>query len=154
MKFLLTSLMVTIFYSQSIFATSTLREITDSYQYAVDVEWDQKDQKFLEAANEKMKGELEQLIQSGVSKEELLNQAMEAIPDAKMKSEVKKNFQALSAESISAEQFQKSMQDIAGMRTSGAHWSPVGSVLVGTAAVLAVSYLAFRIYFHEWGKRL
>lgn len=155
MKIILTSLLATILLSQSLFASTNLTSVTHKYQYALEVEWDQQDQNFLNRINKELSNDLEGLIESGMTQEELLAEAISSIKDESLRNELKANIELLSVNQMNAEDFKNLMlHTLDKNQAQGASWNPIGKVLIGTVAVLAITYLAFRIYMHEWGKRL
>lgn len=155
MKIMLTAFLATLMFSQSLLATTNLKSITDRYQYSLEVEWDQQDQNFLNKVNKELSNDIEGLIESGMTQEELLEEAIASIKDEKLRNELKANIELLSVNQMNAEDFKNLMlHTLDKNQAQGASWNPIGKVLIGTVAVLAITYLAFRIYMHEWGKRL
>lgn len=152
---MLTAFLATLMFSQSLLATTNLKSITDRYQYSLEVEWDQQDQNFLRKVNKELSNDIEVLIESGLTQEQLLDEALSSIRDVNLRNELKENIELLSVNKMNAEDFTNLMlHTLDKNQAQGASWNPIGKVLIGTVAVLAITYLAFRIYMHEWGKRL
>jgi hypothetical protein len=154
MKIVSTSFLALLIFTQSLSASTDLKSITEQYQYSLEVEWDQQDQKVLETINSRLSHDIDKLVVAGVSHEALLNEALRSIPDSKLKNDLEAKIELLSNQKMSDEDFQELMlQSLDINQSRGASWNPAGKVIIGTAAVLAITYLALRVYMHEWGKR-
>lgn len=155
MKVLLTSLILTALFSQSVFATTTssLRAITNNYKYAVEVEWDQQDPQFLDTKKLELEQGIAALIDAGASPKSLLQEALSEIPEGKQKKDIESLLNIVSTQKMSPEQFGAELLSVMG-KQEGASWTGGANLLIGVGAAFAITYIVFRVYMNEWGKRL
>lgn len=124
----------------NVFATSHLEAVMDDFQYAMAVEWDQKDIKFQAAQTKKLIAGLEA---SGASTEELLALVEKKVPNKKMVEAIKLK---LSLKNISSEQeiAQVVAESSKDFGVKGASWN--GDVVSNVGVVLVVAVLAYAVY--------
>lgn len=144
------SLFLVLCFSANVFAGSTagLERALDEYQYALTVEWDQKDQKVYQAKTDAFFAEMAKLIsEQNLSKEEVA-----AVAEAKMKNkaqlEALKLKLALAGKASSSQQLAGVLQDsVKDMYSQGASWNgdAVLPVLGGLAIAALIGYV---IWFH------
>ena len=156
MKKFLTGLVLIFSLSQNTFAQgiTPVRELLDNYTYAMEVEWDQKDEVFKKQQEEIIIQGIQNLLNQGISSQKLLEEVLKTVPDNKFKTDVLNNLSIANQKNMHPEELQSLlMQSAAAARMEGAQWSPVVKVVIGVAVTLLVARIALEIYFHEWEKR-
>jgi hypothetical protein len=71
MKKIITLIIVLMMLPQMVFANSDLKHVIDDYYYAITVEWDQKDQSFVEMENLKFQNRINDLVKAGLTIDEV-----------------------------------------------------------------------------------
>lgn len=123
----------------------TLRAAMDEFNYAVNVEWDQKDQAFYDAQMERFQTVLSDLSKQGMTQKEMLTEAQALVKDSRTAAELEKTLQLIEANNLSSAESRKLvMEMIAQSHSRGANWSgdilwTVGPIL---ALVLVIAVLA------------
>lgn len=128
-----------IFFSIQAHATAGngLKAALDEFNYAVSVEWDQKDQSFLNAQSEKLSRELLRLKESGMTNQELMDQAVAGIKDQNVVREIQTVFSMVSLNAMSPSEAQEHIKKAFSKNySSGASWN--GSAFVGGLVILLV----------------
>ncbi len=144
------SLLLVLCFSANVFAGSTagLERALDEYQFALTVEWDQKDQKVYQAKTDAFFAEMAKVIsQEGLSREQIIS-----VAEAKMKNkaqlEALKLKLALAGKAGSSQELGKVLQEsVKDMYSSGASWNgeAVLPILGGIAVAALIGYV---IWFH------
>jgi CRISPR/Cas system Type II protein with McrA/HNH and RuvC-like nuclease domain len=131
-----------------------VKDLLDNYTFAMEVEWDQTDKDFQKNQEELMLQGIRDLIQQGVSSQELLKEVLQAIPDKRFKSDIMNHLTLANQTNMHPEELQTLLlQSAQEARMQWAQWSPVVKVVLGVAITLLVARIALEIYFHEWEKR-
>lgn len=137
-RFFVLALTLVLFSIQAHAATGNgLKAAIDEFNYAVTVEWDQKDQSFLNAQSEKLSRELLTLKKKGMTNQELMDQALQEIKDPTLVREIQTVFSMVSLNAMSATEAQEHVKmAISKSYSTGASWN--GSAVVGAVVVLFV----------------
>ncbi|MGE3610324.1 MAG: hypothetical protein AB7I27_12100 [Bacteriovoracaceae bacterium] len=117
----------------------------DNYQYAMTVEWDQKDKVFYQQKNESFYNNLASLMDRGLTKEELAKAFENKIQNKKMLEALKLKislYQNLKTDDL-IQIIQDSSKDL---YQDGASWNGTTAVGIGISALL-VGFLAYQIWF-------
>ncbi|MES2527220.1 MAG: hypothetical protein V4598_09030 [Bdellovibrionota bacterium] len=144
------SLLLVLCFSANVFAGSTagLERALDEYQFALTVEWDQKDQKVYQAKTDAFFAEMAKIIASeGLSREEIVS-----VAEAKMKNkaqlEALKLKLALAGKAGSTQELGKVLQEsVKDMYASGASWNG-DAVLPVLGGIAIAALLGYVIWFH------
>ncbi len=133
------------------YAATGVKELIENYQYAVTVEWDQKDESFLAIQNETFKSGVQQLILSEQSSEQIMNETLNMIKDEKMKAELTESINLLKNNQTSADQVLQVLENHSSqMQEQGTSWSPAVKIIVGVLAGYVLLKLAFlAIYYAD-----
>ncbi len=140
-------------------STAGLERAMDEYQFALTVEWDQKDQKVYQAKTDAFFAEMAQIIaKEGLKQEEIL-----AVAEKKMKNkaqlEALKLKLTLAGKASSNAELAKVLQDsVKDMYQSGASWNgeAVLPILGGLALAALIGYAIWFSATHEcvaWDSR-
>lgn len=146
----LLSIVLALTFSVNVFsatAVSELEKSLDNYQYAMTVEWDQKDQKFQDAKTQEFFAEMGKLIQEkGLKQEEIIALAEKKIANKQTVEAIKLKLNLVGNVKNSAE-LASVLKDISsGMGAQGASWN--GDVLLtGGLVVLVVAVVGYAIWF-------
>ncbi len=159
----LLSIVLALTFTCNVFAASTatqeLEKSLDNYQYAMQVEWDQKDQKFADAQTEKFLAEMGKLIkEKGLKQEEIMAIAEKKIAN-KQTVEAMKLKLALAGNVRNSAELAAVLKDVSkDMYSRGASWN--GDVLLSAGlVVLVVAVVGYAIWFSanhecvEWSER-
>ncbi len=148
------SLLLVLCFSANVFAGSTasLERAMDEYQFALTVEWDQKDQKVYKAKTDAFFAEMSKIIsQEGLKQEEILS-----VADKKMKNkaqlEALKLKLALAGKANSSSELANILQSsVKDMYQSGASWNgeAVLPILGGLALAALIGYAIWFSATHE-----
>jgi hypothetical protein len=146
----LLSLLLVLCFSANVIAGSTsgLERALDEYQFALTVEWDQKDQKVYQAKTDAFFAEMAKLI----AEQSLTREQIISVAEAKMKNkaqlEALKLKLALAGKADSAQELGKVLQDsVKDMYSSGASWNGEAVLpILGGLAIAAL--LGYVIWFH------
>lgn len=148
------SFLLVLCFSTNIFAASTagLERAMDEYQFALTVEWDQKDQAVYQAKTDAFFAEMAKLIASeGLSKEEILSVAEKKMAN-KAQLEALKLKLALAGKVSSSQELGKVLQDsVKDMYAQGASWNgeAVLPILGGLALAALIGYAVWFSATHE-----
>lgn len=161
--------------TMNVFASSVseLERSMDEYQFALTVEWDQKDQKFYQEQTEAFMKKMEVLVkEKGLTKEELLKIAEKKTEDKAQIEAIKAKIALMGANASSAEMASLIKQISQDMYKKGASWNGAitESVLIGLVVVAIVGYAVWfsanyecvawaeeyrcdtETYYDEWGS--
>jgi hypothetical protein len=129
--------------SQATFGSNNLRNSLANFQYAITVEWDQKDKAFLDEQERILSSEIEKLLLSGESPENILRDCLSLIPDEKTKKEMNEALSLYSNKKMSREELVDFVSMYSNsMQSQGPSWSPVVKFLVG----LGIFYVVFNLF--------
>lgn len=128
-------------------ATQELEKSLDNYQYAMTVEWDQKDQKFSDAQTEKFLADMGKLIkEKGLKQEEILALAEKKIAN-KQTVEAMKVKLALIGSVRNSSELASVLKDVSkDMYSQGASWNG-DVVMTAGLVVLVVAVVGYAIWF-------
>ena len=149
------SLLVAFCFSLNVMAsTGTVQELErhmDDYQYALSVEWDQKDQAFYDAQTKNFFEKMSKLVAAGLTQEEVLKMV-----EAKTKNKValealKLNISLLSKNATAEELAEMVKQSSKDLYSEGASWNGevVFSVVIGLVVIGALAYSIWWSATHE-----
>lgn len=138
-----------LFQTHAFAAHDSIKRILDEYHYSVEVIWDQQNQRQLDEINLQFEKALDVYL-ARHSGEEMVQELLQQIQDPAIKAKV--------IEAIMSARDQESLRlSLSSIyeqsKMQGAQWSTVGKVALGAVGILALSYIAVRVYMHEWGKR-
>jgi hypothetical protein len=123
----------------------SLRSAMNELNYALNVEWDQKDPAFYDAQMNRFQSVMVELSAQGMTQEEMLLQAKGLVKDTRTAAELEKTLQLISANKLTnAEAKKLVMEMIAQSHSRGANWSGEIYMSLGTviALVLVIAVLA------------
>jgi hypothetical protein len=149
------SLFVAFVFSLNVMAsTGTVQELErhmDDYQYALSVEWDQKDQAFYDAQTKNFFEKMSKLVAAGLTQEEVL-----VMVEAKTKNKIalealKLKISLLSKDASSEELAQIVKEASKDLYSEGASWNGqvVFSVVIGLVVIGALAYSIWWSATHE-----
>lgn len=141
-KFILHLLLVALFSQSSYAATKSFTELVQSYQYAVLVEWDQADPKFLQSAEDEFRHGVVQLLSGGASPQELLGESLSLIPNQTLRLELGEGVVLYQGGELDPKELLDFTTDhISHMEAQGSSWSPA----VKIAAGIVGGYVVFKL---------
>lgn len=115
----------------------TLRAAMNDFNFAVNVEWDQKDQAFYDAQMLRFQEVLNVLSLNGMTQKDMLTEAQSLIKDSRTSADLQKTLQLIEANNLSAAETKKLvMEMISQSQSRGANWS--GDVLWTIGPILAL----------------
>lgn len=149
------SLLVAFCFSLNVMAsTGTVQELErhmDDYQYALSVEWDQKDQAFYDAQTKNFFEKMSKLVAAGLTQEEVLKMV-----EAKTKNKValealKLKISLLSKNATATELAEIVKESSKDLYSEGASWNGevVFSVVIGLVVIGALAYSIWWSATHE-----
>lgn len=127
-----------------------LEKALDEYQYALTVEWDQKDQAFMTAKTEAFFATMSELMNQGLSKEDILAVVAKKSKNVKEIEALKLRIELLAGKANSASELAQIMTaNSKDLYATGASWEG-GAVLitVGIVAILGAA-VAYSIWFDK-----
>lgn len=137
------SMILCLCFTANVFASSNLEAVFNDYQYAMTVEWDQKDQNFRAEETEKFYKNLDTLISQGLSVNELMNFAESKIQDKKVLESVRLEV----SKATSQEEILSILNQNAGtLYSQGTNWTG-REVLVGGIVAAGIAFFAYSVYF-------
>lgn len=149
------SLLVAFCFSLNVMAsTGTVQELErhmDDYQYALSVEWDQKDQAFYDAQTKNFFEKMSKLVAAGLTQDEVLKM-VEAKTKNKVALEALKLKISLLSKNASAEELAAIVKESAkDLYSEGASWNGevVFSVVIGLVVIGALAYSIWWSATHE-----
>lgn len=117
----------------------TLRAAMDDFNFAVNVEWDQKDQAFYDAQIVRFQEALNVLSAQGMTQKEMLTEAQALVKDSRTAAELQKTLQLIEANNLSSTETKKLvMEMIAQSQSRGANWSGDFAYAVGPLVALVL----------------
>lgn len=144
------SLLIALCFSLNVLASSNTIEAFDKalndYQYTMNVEWDQKDENFLNAKTAQFGEEIKTLMENGLSQTEILSYLETKIKNKEALEAVKLKISLLNRPMSQDEVLRTVTEATKDMYSRGASWN--GSTFFGTAiAVLLIYGLVASIHF-------
>lgn len=142
----------------SVLTDVSINEVFDRFHYAMNVEWDQKDESFKEQAAQDLKSSLLALEASGITLEEIQKYMEENILDAKTKIEYKRLLAALESQNASQDEATLAVMNFMEKNHShGLSFYGEGvirgggklSIVVAVLVVVVVTHLLFRKKSHD-----
>ena len=126
---------------------SALEQAVDEYQYAINVEWDQKDVKFYDAQTVAFFGKLQKLIkEDGLSQSEVLEFASSKMNNKAAVEALKLKVSLLSKANSAEELAALVRENSENMYAKGASWNG-GAVLGAAIVAVIVGALAYAVWF-------
>lgn len=127
--------------TSAVFADENLKKAFDEYNYAMTVEWDQKDPVFLEKIKTNF---LNDLKHSGATSLEILRYSSSRVPDQRLRLDLNRVITALKAEQISLEDAQEIlMKSVQRSMGSGASWMGWGDWIGWGIEIMIILYFWF-----------
>jgi hypothetical protein len=128
-------------------SASALEKAVDEYQYALSVEWDQKDVKFYDAQTVAFLNKLQTLIkENGVSKNEIMTFAENRMSNKAAVEALKLKLSLLSTAASTQELAALVRENAKDLYAKGASWN--GEVVIGVAIVaVIVGVIAYAVWF-------
>ena len=124
---------------------SELEKTLNDYQYEMTVNWDQKDEVFVEAQNAKLIAKLTELMNQGLTQADLLSMAEKKINN-KVQFDALKTKLALMGEIKSPTELALAMKQISkDFYAQGASWNGEVFVYIGWAGAIAL--IAYMVWF-------
>lgn len=125
-----------------------LEKALDEYQYSLTVEWDQKDSAFMTAKTEAFYATLSDLMDKGLSQEDILAVVSKKSKNAKEIEALKLRMEMLAGKATSANELAKAITaNSKGLYSTGASWEGSAILIsVGIVAVLGAA-IAYGIWF-------
>lgn len=118
-----------------------LKAAFDEMNYALTVEWDQKDQSFYESQLKKFTATVRELQKSGLTNAQMIDFAKSQVKDAKVAKDLETAFSMITINKMSSEEASKyMMESMKRSYANGASWN--GDVLVYLAVGLLIVALA------------
>jgi hypothetical protein len=132
-------------------ASTGVKDLLDEYHYAVTVEWDQKDETFIQAQEDKLLIGLENALATSVNPENVVKEILAQIPDQKLKADITQAFTLFKKDEISKEQILTLVQSHqASMNQQGTSWSPVMKIIIGVVVgYVVLKALMLVIYYWD-----
>lgn len=116
-----------------------LKAAFDELNYALNVEWDQKDKAFFDAQKEKFSAVVADLRANGLSNSELIDFVTSEIKDEKFARDVKATLNLISINNMSSSQAAEYMSEMMkNAYSQGANWNGGVSLLLLGAGVLLI----------------
>ena len=147
---LFSSFLTLLLTSQTCFAAPGLSELVREYQFAMSVEWDQRDEGFKNEQQEKLLKGIEHLRAEGATTQQLLTESLLMIPDLTKRHDVAEAMGLYHAGQLSQAQLHDFLEEnLANMQTPGVSWSPLTNVIVGVVVGYAV-LKALMLVIYYW----
>jgi hypothetical protein len=127
-----------------------LEKALDEYQYSLTVEWDQKDPAFMTARTEAFYASLSDLMNKGLTQEEVLAVVSKKSKNPKEIEALKLKMEALAGKASSANELAEAITaNSKGMYASGASWE--GSAILISVGIVALvgAAIAYSIWFDK-----
>ena len=117
-----------------------LKSVVDEFQFALTVEWDQKDKSFYDAQTRKFQKSLESLQAQGMSDLEMLDYLKSTIKDERVSKDLDQLYQQVSLNKISRSEVQKLVKEtFSKTYNQGANWNGSGSATIAVAVVVIIA---------------
>lgn len=124
-------------------------EVFDRFHYSMNVEWDQKDEKFKEMAAQELKSGLLALEASGISMETIQKYMETNLLDAKTQQDYQRLLAALKGQNVSQkEATQMTMKFMENSYSRGLHFNGEGHIRGGSKLTLVVVVLLVVVVTH------
>ncbi|MBY0515823.1 MAG: hypothetical protein K2P81_02865 [Bacteriovoracaceae bacterium] len=127
-------------------ATVGLKQAISELNYTLNVEWNQKDPAFHQAAINKFREQLQILKAQGLSNKEMIQATLAEVKDAGLKAELAQAYAIIDAQKLDSDAAQNVIVDIANRsRSEGASWVGGASIFqwIGIAIAVALVLGAF-----------
>jgi hypothetical protein len=142
-KKFITMMMVVAIFTVSAHANTQngLKAAFDEMNYALSVEWDQKDQSFYEGQLKKFTATVRELQKQGLTNQQMIDFAKSQVNDVKVAKDLETAFSMITINKMSSEEASKyMMESMKRSYSNGASWN--GDVLVYLAVGLLIVALA------------
>jgi hypothetical protein len=124
-------------------AKTGIKSSIQNFQYAVTVEWDQKDHSFLKYQEDLLKKEIEELLKAGESPKVIMEELVSLIPDQRLQRDILEASSLYQKKEIEREELEAFLQmHLEDLQTRGPSWSPVVKFIVG----LGIFYIVFNLF--------
>lgn len=134
-------------------ASGTVQELEralDDYQFALTVEWDQKDKAFQTEKTEAFFATLSDLMKKGLTTEDVMNLVAKKSKNAKEVEAIKLKMEALAKQASTPAELAQVMTDHSkGLYSTGASWE--GSAILISVGIVAVvgAAIAYSVWFNN-----
>lgn len=134
-------------------ASGTVQELeraVDEYQYALTVEWDQKDSTFMTAKSETFFAKISDLMDQGLTKNEVMNLVAKKTKNPKDLEALKLKMELLATGANTSDELARAIsQDSKNLYATGASWEgKYTAISVGFVVILGAA-LAYSIWFEN-----
>lgn len=130
-----------------------LKAAFDELNYALSVEWDQRDQEFFNNQSEAFTKEILKLQRAGVSNQEILESVLNELHDKNLARDIRTTYSLVSINALSPEEAEAQVKlMLQNSYQKGASWNG-GSVLLGMVLVIAIIAVVGIIYQEELKKK-
>ena len=147
---LVSSFLTLLLTTQTCIAAPGLTELVREYQFAMSVEWDQRDEGFKTEQQQKLLKGIDHLAADGVTTQHLLSESLALIPDLAKRKDVAEAMGLYRAGQLSQEQLQGFLEEnLENMQAPGVSWSPLTNVIVGVVVGYAV-LKALMLVIYYW----
>ena len=153
--------LITLFLALSLFSTQAmatthngLKEAFDDLDYALNVEWDQKDEVFHKSQTDLFIDRVAELQDAGMTNAELMNFTISQVKNGKVAADITALFDLVNANKISETQVLEMVQAMRkDSQTQGANWSGTTTIIaLSVFIVAAVATYAVLKTRHETAK--
>ena len=128
-------------------SNNNLKLAFDELNYALTVEWDQKDREFYDAQMKKFQAEVKELQAQGLSNSEIVSFAKSQIKDKKLAADIDNAFTVIQANKLSESEARKLVLDTFSKGyTQGASWRGEAAVYT-TIAVVVIAAVVVGLVF-------
>ncbi|MGK0367907.1 MAG: hypothetical protein ACI9QD_001047 [Thermoproteota archaeon] len=127
--------------------TGSLKTIFNELNFALTVEWDQKDKKFYKAQMKKFQSEITNLQKTGLSNAELIQFAKSQLKNEKVAADLEVALNLVQVSKLDAKESRKLVLDTIGKsHTTGASWAgDAATVAAATLLVILVVAIAISV---------
>ena len=127
-----------------------LKQAYDQLNFSLQVEWDQKDQKYYEESLGKFQAKIQGLQDQGMTNEQLFEFVRSNIKDKKMALDIHEMFNSLNESAMTNDEAREFLMEYASENYStGASWTGGAVVAGGILAALIVGLYQVRVYAGE-----
>lgn len=135
--FILSFFLLSTSFSSAPGALAGIREAISELNYALTVEWDQKDASIRQQQIDRFHSRIAELELKGISRSTILKEAIQGLPKSKARTDMLSFLDQVDTDVFGPQDFQKVLSEIAEKsKTSGASWN--GSIDIATLAPVLV----------------
>ncbi len=144
-KIFMTAMTLVLFFQQTAFAGSGLSEALDELQFALTVEWDQKDQNFYDRSIQKFQDKLSLLEAQGQDRTKMFEEVISKVKSESFRSDMRLMTNLVATKIMSEKDAMNFIQDsVKKTYSSGASWNGESWLRIG-GIIIVVGFMAFWI---------